>query len=189
MNKRVFHTDQEWLGLIQECRSSGLSDKAWCEANNIASAPVFLWLSTAFWYNKGIENVYHYLTYLLEKFPTSETSDDELEQALGISGVLSEACSWACKKDTANGVHGSQIDLVIVRKDQVIDLCEMKFSGKEYTITAKAEEGIRRKASEFLSCTGTRYAIHTILVTPYGIAAGSYAGSIQNVITTDDFFA
>lgn len=61
MNKRVFHTDQEWLGLIQECRSSGLSDKAWCEANNIASAPVFLWLSTAFWYNKGIENVYHYL--------------------------------------------------------------------------------------------------------------------------------
>lgn len=102
--------------------------------------PVFLWLSTAFWYNKGIENVYHYLTYLLEKFPTSETSDDELEQALGISGVLSEACSWACKKDTANGVHGSQIDLVIVRKDRVIDLCEMKFSGKEYTITAKAEE-------------------------------------------------
>ena len=41
MNKRVFHTDQEWLGLIRECRSSGLSDKAWCEANNIASSTFY----------------------------------------------------------------------------------------------------------------------------------------------------
>lgn len=24
-------TDQEWMALIQECRTSGLTDKAWCE--------------------------------------------------------------------------------------------------------------------------------------------------------------
>ena len=24
-------TDKEWLDLIQECRSSGLSDKCWCQ--------------------------------------------------------------------------------------------------------------------------------------------------------------
>ena len=27
--------DQEWLDLIQECRSSGMTDKAWCEMNHI----------------------------------------------------------------------------------------------------------------------------------------------------------
>ena len=33
-NKR--RTDQEWLSLIQECRSSGFSDRNWCEQNNIS---------------------------------------------------------------------------------------------------------------------------------------------------------
>ena len=28
-------TDEEWLNLIQECRSSGLSDKRWCEEHHI----------------------------------------------------------------------------------------------------------------------------------------------------------
>ena len=28
-------TDEEWLNLIQECRSSGLSDKYWCEQHHI----------------------------------------------------------------------------------------------------------------------------------------------------------
>ena len=33
-NKR--RTDEEWLALIQECRSSGFSDHAWCKQNNIS---------------------------------------------------------------------------------------------------------------------------------------------------------
>lgn len=33
-NKR--RTDEEWLLLIQECRSSGFSDRAWCEQNDIS---------------------------------------------------------------------------------------------------------------------------------------------------------
>jgi hypothetical protein len=113
----------------------------------------------------------------------------QMKQALGISGVLSEACSWACKENKENDIHGSQIDLMIVRKDQVINLCEMKYSRKKYTITAKTDEEIRNKTSDFLSITGARYAIHPTLVTPYGVAEGSYTGNIQNVITTDDLFS
>lgn len=113
----------------------------------------------------------------------------QMKQALGISGVLSEEYSWACKADSANGVYGSQIDLMIVRKDQVVDLCEMKFSGRTYAVTKKDAEDIRRKSADLLSITGTRYSIHTVLVTPFGMADGSYGGNIQNVITTDDLFS
>ena len=113
----------------------------------------------------------------------------QIKQALGISGVSSEVFSWSCRGDAEKGVYGAQIDLMIVRRDQVINLCEMKFSGKEYTVTAKTDEEIRRKEADFLAATGTRYAIHVILVTPYGIADGSYAGQIQNVITADELFA
>lgn len=28
-------TDQEWLNLIQECRTSGMSDKDWCDLHHI----------------------------------------------------------------------------------------------------------------------------------------------------------
>ena len=35
MTKRKYRTDEEWLSLIQECRSSGLTDKQWCEAYQI----------------------------------------------------------------------------------------------------------------------------------------------------------
>ena len=113
----------------------------------------------------------------------------QMKQALGISGVMTESFSWACKEDTENGIHGSQIDLMIVRKDQVINLCEMKYSGKKYTITAKVDEELRRKAADLVAVTGTPYAIHTTLVTPYGMADGSYTGSIQNVITAEELFA
>ncbi|MBR2281334.1 MAG: AAA family ATPase [Spirochaetales bacterium] len=113
----------------------------------------------------------------------------QIKNALGISGVLTEAYSWICKEDSEKGIHGSQIDLVIARKDQVIDLCEMKFSVKMFSITEKIDESIRRKASDFLLSTGAKYAIHTILVTPYGVADRSYVGSIQKVITTEDLFS
>ena len=113
----------------------------------------------------------------------------QIKQALGISGVLTESYSWACKADSANGIYGSQIDLLIVRKDQVMNLCEMKYSGKEYSITARVDDEIRKKTSDFLSVTGARYAIHTTLVTPYGVSDSSYTGHVQNVITADDLFA
>ena len=113
----------------------------------------------------------------------------QIKQALGISGVRCEVFSWACKENPADDVYGSQIDLMIVRKDQIINLCEMKFSRKRFAITAKVDEEIRKKESDFLSVTGTRHAVHTTLVTPYGVADGSYAGHIQNVITADDLFS
>ena len=112
----------------------------------------------------------------------------QLKQALGISGVLSDTCSWICKEDTEKGIYGSQIDLMIVRKDQVINLCEMKYSRKKFSITAKIEEEIREKTMDLITVSNTNYAIHPTLVTPYGLTDDSYAGIIQKVITTDDLF-
>lgn len=33
--KHIKHTDQEWLCLLKDCRSSGLTTKAWCEQHEI----------------------------------------------------------------------------------------------------------------------------------------------------------
>ena len=52
------------------------------------------------------------------------------------------------KSDPDNGIFGSQIDMLIARKDQVINLCEMKYSQSEYTITEKVDRSIRNKISD-----------------------------------------
>ena len=41
VQKKSYRTDQEWLELIQECRSSGLSDKDWCDLNSISRSSFY----------------------------------------------------------------------------------------------------------------------------------------------------
>ncbi|MCR5178858.1 MAG: AAA family ATPase [Lachnospiraceae bacterium] len=112
----------------------------------------------------------------------------KIKEKLGISGVHTEVCAWCCKADPDRGLFGSQIDLLIVRQDRVINLCEIKYSGSDYTITEKTDRSIRNKIHDLITATGTRAAIHPTLITSYGLVENSYAGNIQNVITMDDLF-
>ncbi|MBR5254414.1 MAG: hypothetical protein IKV46_05165 [Bacteroidales bacterium] len=44
----------------------------------------------------------------------------QIKQKLGISGEQSDVCAWKGER--------TQIDLLIYRRDQVINLCEIKYS-------------------------------------------------------------
>lgn len=112
----------------------------------------------------------------------------QIKNKLGISGVLTEINSWYCKADPDRGVFGSQIDMLITRKDQVINLCEMKYSGSEYTITEKVDKSIRNKINDLRVLTNTKFAIYPTIITTYGLVNNSYSDSIQSVITLDDLF-
>ena len=114
---------------------------------------------------------------------------DKIKKALGISGVLTDICSWFCTEDLEKGLTGSQIDMVIVRKDQVINLLEMKYSSTPYAITKKTNADLMRKRNDFIISTGTKAAIHLTMVTPFGLLQNSYAGNIQSEVTADDLFA
>jgi hypothetical protein len=107
---------------------------------------------------------------------------------LGISGVQTEVFSWLCKADEDKGVEGSQIDLLIVRKDQVINLCEIKYSQKEYIISKTVNEELLRKLHDFQTVTETKSAIHITLITSVALKQNTYSGIIQSVVTGDDLF-
>lgn len=113
----------------------------------------------------------------------------QIKNALGISGVLTETHSWTCGADPERGLVGSQIDLLIVRRDQVINVCEMKYSASRFTITKDGDRAMRDKVSDFITATRTRYAIHVTYVTPYGLADNSYAGNVQSQVVAEDLFA
>ena len=78
--------------------------------------------------------------------------------------------------------------MLIVRKDQVINLCEMKYANSEFTITEKEDKKLRNKVSDLKNITKTKYAIYPTLLTTYGIVSNSYSMDIQSVIVLDDLF-
>lgn len=112
----------------------------------------------------------------------------QIKFKLGISGVHTEVNSWFCKKDETQGISGSQIDLLIIRDDKVINLCEMKYYGTDYIVTAKDDEDLRKKINDFTMLTKTKYAIYPTIITTYGLTQNGYAANIQSVITLDDLF-
>jgi hypothetical protein len=109
----------------------------------------------------------------------------QIKQALGISGVETGAYAWR-SEHTKPGV---QIDLVIDRKDDVINLCEMKYSDRPYSIDAEYEKHLLYKAEVFRNETHPKKAIHLTMITVDGLEKNAYANSIQNEITGDELFA
>ena len=81
-----------------------------------------------------------------------------------------------------------KIDLVIDRRDQTINLCEMKFSMKPFEITPSYLEHIIYRRELFRETTGTSKALHLTFVTTYGVARNAQYGMIQSEITMDDLF-
>lgn len=112
---------------------------------------------------------------------------NQIKQALGITGVISGICSWQVK--STENRKGAQIDLLIERGDNVIDLCEMKYTKEPFYITADYEENLQNKRSRFVEETGTDKAVHLVMISASGVASNSYAGELQKVITLDDLFA
>jgi hypothetical protein len=113
---------------------------------------------------------------------------------LGIAGVSANYSSWRSasagppSENTKDASKGAQVDLIIERKDQVINLCEMKYSVKEYEITKAYYESLKNKEHAFISETGTKSAIHTTLISTYGVKNNKYKPTIQSEVTMEDLF-
>ena len=111
----------------------------------------------------------------------------QIKQALGINGVASHICSWRIGK-SEEGEPGAQIDMLIDRADNMINICEMKFSAKPYVVSQKDADDLIQKTDRFNNATKNRKNINIILVTPNGLAQTAHWGIIQKTITADDLF-
>ena len=110
----------------------------------------------------------------------------EIKAALGISGVVSNECSWQIARTAEH--EGAQVDLLIDRKDGVINLCEMKFASAEYEIKDAEDRRVRARKELFKETTGTRKAVHLTYVTAYGLKRNKHSGIVQSEVTLDDLF-
>lgn len=105
--------------------------------------------------------------------------------------MLTNVCTWSLPKKTdKDGTvwPNAQIDLLLCRGDLVIDVCEMKYCHTLFTLTGDYEKRIRERNETFVHFTKTTDAIHTILITTYGLREKMYSGSIFSTVTMDDLF-
>ena len=113
----------------------------------------------------------------------------KLKIKLGIANVETNACPWRYlpPKDSEN--LGAQIDLLIDRKDGVINLCEMKFYESEFTIDADYAADLRNKIQVFRKQTRSKKSIFLTMVTTFGIKRNSYSNDLEVIdIRMDDLF-
>ena len=112
----------------------------------------------------------------------------QIKTALGISGVVTNVYSWRIGPSMEGARDGAQIDMLIDRADNMVNICEMKFSKNEYVVTQDDATSMANKAERFCQTVGHGKSISLTMVTVNGIAKTGYWGDIHNSITAEDLF-
>ncbi len=110
---------------------------------------------------------------------------EQIKDALKISGINSIEGSWTSK----NKSNGAQIDLLIDRDDNVINICEMKFYNTKYTINKKYANELANKVQRFIDYTKTKKYIFITFITSYGLKENIYSKQyVQSKLTINSLF-
>lgn len=111
---------------------------------------------------------------------------EQIKAKLGIQGVITTVYSWSVTGSKEK--PGAQIDLLIDRSDDVINLCEIKYSKAPFQITNTIDASLQNKRERFIQETGTEKAVHLTMITTMGLSDNPYAWDVQSVVTMDDLF-
>lgn len=111
----------------------------------------------------------------------------QIKVALGISDVVTNVYSWRTGTG-ANGEPGAQIDMLIDRADNTINLCEMKFSTNEYTVTIDDIRSLHNKAERFVESQGRKKTILLTMITVFGLSHTGHWGDIHRSLNADALF-
>lgn len=113
---------------------------------------------------------------------------DQIRAALNIK-VPTGISTWRKLPTRGSKAKGAQIDLLLDRKDHVINVCEMKFSKKEFVIDKGCADELDNKVQVFQRETKVKSTIFPTMITTYGTKKNShYTGRIQNEVVMDDLF-
>ena len=110
-----------------------------------------------------------------------------LKKGLGISGIYSTSSSYY-KKGTEYE-KGIQIDLLIDRNDNVINICEIKFYQEPFSISKSYAEKLRLKMGIFKQATGSRKHLILTFISTFGVQNNAHSASLNiQSLTLDNLF-
>ncbi len=111
-----------------------------------------------------------------------------LKLGLGISGIYAETAIWRSRGNNSN--DAAQIDLVIDRRDNCINLCEIKFYESQFKLEKRYAAALQQKKRIFKDETKTRKHLFITLITTSGLQSNEHSlGLIDQQLTLDNLFA
>lgn len=108
----------------------------------------------------------------------------QIKRKLGIDGVSTTESSWVV--DSAG--KKQQIDLLVDRADNILNLCEIKFYGKPFVVDKNYGEVLRERMQTLMDEVPQKKSIHLTMIAAFGLKHNEYSGLVQSEVTLDDLF-
>ena len=100
---------------------------------------------------------------------------DQILKKLKVESLASEIGSWHYLPPKKSKETGAQIDLLIDRIDNSINVCEIKFSNRQYSIDKNYARNLDNKVKVFEEKTGTKKQIFLSMITTIGLKKNFYS--------------
>ena len=110
----------------------------------------------------------------------------QIKAALGVSGVITTVSAWSKRGDDEEGV---QIDLLLMRNDNVVNMCEIKYWGGDFSVDKSYYKILLHRQELLAREVSPKMSVRSTLITTFGLARNEYSGAFTNVITLEDLFA
>ncbi len=108
----------------------------------------------------------------------------QIKRALNVGGVASKESSWYFESENSHG----QVDLVIQRSDNVVNLCEIKFYQSDFAVDLDCFKKINFRIEAIRPYVSKKSCINSTLITTFGLHKNEYSSVFQNVVVLDDLF-
>ena len=109
----------------------------------------------------------------------------QIKKALGIEGVSATYSAWNNSDSDGEGV---QVDLIIKRSDNVVNMCEIKYLSDDFSVSDKYYRVILRRQEALRRELPAKMSVQSTLITTFGLSGDKNIGAFSNVITMDDLF-
>lgn len=109
----------------------------------------------------------------------------EIKRALNIGGVSSVESNYIVRGDDEH--EGMQIDMLINRKDDVVNLCEMKYYNTNFSVSKSYADKLLRRVSEIEKVFPDK-SIHLTSITTLPLMSNEYSEIFQTKVTIEDLF-
>lgn len=87
------------------------------------------------------------------------------------------------------GENGTQIDMLIERSDDAINICEIKYTDQPFAIDKSYAINLERKIATFKKSTGTQKQIFLSFISANGIKPTVYSEDmVTGIVTLNDLF-
>ena len=110
---------------------------------------------------------------------------EQIKRALGVAGVVSSNSAWSKRNDDK---EGTQIDLLIKRNDNVLNMCEVKYYSGDFAVNKDYYKILLHRQELLREEISPRISIHSTLITTFGLTPNEYSGIFSSVVTLDDLF-